>query len=347
VVAGRHLVQRAEAFDLGGVCGDDPPVGRPGVLAAGDPAASEPSEQGRPRHPDLAGEGGQPPLAGAEAALIGAVVVVQAGPQAQLADQVLDLAVACALAGARNFREAGDHAADLPQGVLARLGGVPHPLRRRIIAPSETRIRTLIQAIGADLLDDLTGGWLRALADAGRLDEALTAIAIDGKWLRGVLDGQVKLFAAMLHDRKVIIGQVRVPDDTTEATQVKELLRGVDLENAVVTADAAHSCRETAQYIAGKGEDGGREADYFLFVKGNAPSLQRAAFGAIQASGAGRAPDYTELDRSHGRVTRRSIWARPSHATETAYSTTSRYETQVSNDFGDPVAAPQRLWPIQ
>ena len=83
----------------------------------------------------------------------------------------------------------------------------------------------------------------------------------------------------------------------------------MDLENAVVTADAAHSCRETAQYIAGKEEDGGREADYFLFVKGNTPSLQRAAFDAIQASGAGRAPDYTELDRSHGRVIRRSIWA--------------------------------------
>jgi predicted transposase YbfD/YdcC len=221
---------------------------------------------------------------------------------------VLAVAVACALAGARNFREAGDHAADLPQGVLARLGGIPHPLRRRINAPSETRIRTLIQAIGADHLDDLIGGWLRALADAGRLDEALTAIAIDGKWLRGVLDGQVKLFAAMLHDQKVIIGQVRVPDDTTEVTQVKELLRDVDLGNAVVTADAAHSCRETAQYIAGKEEDGGREADYLLFVKGNTPSLQRAAFDAIQASGAGRAPDYTELDRSHGRVIRRSIW---------------------------------------
>jgi hypothetical protein len=29
--------------------------------------------------------------------------------------------------------------------------------------------------------------------------------------------------------------------------------------------------------------------------------------------------------------------SKPSHATETAYSTTYRYETQVSNDFGDPV----------
>jgi len=82
----------------------------------------------------------------------------------------------------------------------------------------------------------------------------------------------------------------------------------VDLENAVVTADAAHSGAETAKYIAGSQQDGGRESDYFLYVKGNTPSLQRACFDAIQASGEGRAPDWTELDRSHGRTVRRSIW---------------------------------------
>jgi hypothetical protein len=91
---------------------------------------------------------------------------------------------------ARNFRELGDQAADLPQGVLARLGGKPHPLRRKIIAPSETRLRTLIQDLDADALDELIGGWLRALAQAGRLEGLLTAIAIDGKWLRfGVPSG--------------------------------------------------------------------------------------------------------------------------------------------------------------
>ncbi len=74
---------------------------------------------------------------------------------------ILAVAVACALAGARNFREAGDHAADLPQDVLSRLGGKPHPLSGRIVAPSETRIRTMVQAVGADFLDDLIGRWLR------------------------------------------------------------------------------------------------------------------------------------------------------------------------------------------
>ena len=113
---------------------------------------------------------------------------------------VLAAAAACTLAGARTFREIGDHAADLPQDVLRDLGGRPHPLRRKVIAPSETRIRTLLHLIDAGALDQVLGGWLRDLADAGRLDGLLTAIAVDGKWLRGVLDGQVKLFSAMLHE---------------------------------------------------------------------------------------------------------------------------------------------------
>jgi predicted transposase YbfD/YdcC len=221
---------------------------------------------------------------------------------------MLAVAVACVLAGAKNFREIGDQAGDLPQEVLARLGGKPHPLLRTIIAPSEKRIRTLLQEIDAARLDELTGGWLRELADAGRLQNLLRAIAIDGKWLRGIGDGQqVKLFAAMLHEHKVIIAQHAIPEDTNEITQVRELLDPVDLAGAVVTGDAAHAQRQTAAYIAGPAEDGGRESDYFLFVKGNQPGLQRAVYDAIQAGGP-REPDHVEIDYSHGRIIKRSLW---------------------------------------
>jgi hypothetical protein len=137
---------------------------------------------------------------------------------------VLAVAVICVLADAKSFREIGDQAADLPQELLAALGARPHPLRRRITAPSEKRIRTLLQELDAAALDVITGSWLRALAVTGRLDGLLTAIAIDGKWLRGVAGGQVKLFAAMLHEEKVMIAQHRIPDDTNEITQVRELL---------------------------------------------------------------------------------------------------------------------------
>jgi predicted transposase YbfD/YdcC len=244
---------------------------------------------------------------------------------------ILAVAVACVLAGAKSFREIGDQAGDLPQEVLARLGGKPRPLLRRITAPSEMRIRTLIQSLDAEKLDELTGGWLRALADAGRLDGLLRAIAIDGKWLRGAGDGQVKLFAAMLHEDKVMIAPHRIPDETTETTQVKELLEPVDLTNAVVTADAAHAQRETAAYIARPQDDGGRGSDYFLFVKGNQPGVQRAVFDLIQAAGKD-APDHAELDYGHGRIIKRSIWVTGAggldfpHAAQAARIRRDRYD---------------------
>jgi hypothetical protein len=165
---------------------------------------------------------------------------------------------------AGSFREIRDQASDLPQELLAALGGLLHPLRCRIVTPSEKRIRTLLQVLDAEVLDQVIGDWLRALAAAGRLEGLLTAIAIDGEWLRSVADGQVKLFAAMLHEEKVIIAQHRIPDDTSEITQVEELLDPVDLTDAVVTADAAQAQHDTAEYIGGKRIGRKREPDYLL-----------------------------------------------------------------------------------
>jgi predicted transposase YbfD/YdcC len=215
---------------------------------------------------------------------------------------VLAVAVTCVLAGARSFREIGDQAADLPQEMLAALGGARCPLRRKITVPSEKRIRTLLQDLDGAALDIMIGGWLRSLAAAGKPDRPLTAIAIDGKWLRGVGDGQVKLFAALTHEDGVIIAQHRIPDDTTETTQVRDLLDPVGLTGAVVTADAVHACRDTAEYIAGE-----RQADYLLTVKGNQAALQRAIFDKIQSE-CGAAPDHSATDLGHGRIVTRSIW---------------------------------------
>jgi predicted transposase YbfD/YdcC len=219
----------------------------------------------------------------------------------------LAVALVCVLAGARSFREVGDQTADLPQDMLAALGGVQCPLRRKIPVPSEKRIRTLLQDLDGDALGAVVGGWLRSLGAAGKparpQDGPAEHVAIDGKWLRGVGDGPVKLFSALQHGDGVIIAQTRVPDETNETTQVKALLDTMDLTGAVVTADAAHASRETAAYIAGQ-----RAADYLLTVKGNTPGLQRAIFDKIQAQCDAAAPDHSATDRGHGRTVRRSLW---------------------------------------
>lgn len=51
---------------------------------------------------------------------------------------VLAVAVACVLAGAKNFREIGDQVADLPQEVLRRLGGTSHPRDARSSLPARS-----------------------------------------------------------------------------------------------------------------------------------------------------------------------------------------------------------------
>ena len=76
----------------------------------------------------------------------------------------------------------------------------------------------------------------------------------------------MKLFAAMLHQEKVVIAQHAIPEDTNEITQVRQLLDSVGLDGAVVTEDAAHAQRETAAYLAGPEDERGWGADYFLCV---------------------------------------------------------------------------------
>ena len=189
---------------------------------------------------------------------------------------VLAVAACCALAGAKTYREIGDQAADLPQDVLARLGGRIPP------APSARSSLPARSGSAPSSRPSMPGAWTRSSAAGcgrwhrpGKSEPLLTAIAIDGKWLRGIADGTEKLFAAMLQEEKVIIGQHRIPAGTNEITEVKKLLDAIDLVNCVVTADAAHAQRDTAEYIAGKREDGGRDAAYAVTVKGNQPALQR------------------------------------------------------------------------
>jgi Transposase DDE domain len=117
-----------------------------------------------------------------------------------------------------------------------------------------------------------------------------------------VADGQVKLFAAMLQQEKAVIAQHHIPGDRNEITQVKQLLDPVDLTDAVVTADAAHAQRDTAEYIADE-----RNADCLLLVKGSQPGLQRAIYDTINEQ-CPAAHSHTELDYGHGRMVRRSVW---------------------------------------
>lgn len=98
-------------------------------------------------------------------------------------------------------------------------------------------------------------------------------VAIDGKTLRGSHDlatgksalHSVSAWACAL---KLCIGLKSVDDKSNEIPAVQELIEMLDLQGAVVTADAMHCQKETAELLLLKG------ADYILFAKGNQPKLK-------------------------------------------------------------------------
>jgi predicted transposase YbfD/YdcC len=220
---------------------------------------------------------------------------------------VLACAVVATLAGATNYRQLASQVADLPQSLLAELGARWNWFQRRFAWPSEATLRRVLQRIDAAELDRLVGAWL--YARAWRDGDGLLVIAVDGKVLRGAwtqVNDQVTLFSAMIHGHAVTIAQIRVPDGTNEITQVSQLLHNIpDAEqdqHTMITLDAAHTQRETAQHIAGE-----RGFDYTMTIKGNQPILQKQAWDRCRPLLAGE-HDHLLTERGHGRINRWSTW---------------------------------------
>lgn len=234
------------------------------------------------------------------------------------AGSVLVVMVFAVLAGARNFRQIGDRAADLPQDLLRRSGCPQHGLTGHYVAPSESTMRRMAHDIDADAADRRVGVWLHAETTAaalvhgrGRVVGDLVGIAMDGKTIRNSIcpgggpGSEIKLFSALLHDEAIVIAQLQIPEGTNETTQVKALLAGTDLTGMVVTGDAAHAQHATAAHLAFE-----RGGDYALTVKANQAALLDQIIAVLPPAAPG-SEHHVEIDRSKGRIVRRAIWLAP------------------------------------
>jgi len=182
-------------------------------------------------------------------------------------------AAACAvLAGHRSFIAIEEWVCDQSKEQLKRLGfryGRP---------PKERTFRRVLKyLVDADEVDQKLGLWV---AQQQPVLQGM-GVAIDGKTLRGSRDGDKKgvhLLSAVVHGSGVVVAQMRVSDKTNEIPCAKTLLAELDLEGAVVTADALHTQKETARYLVEE-----KQADYVLTVKDNQPTLHQDIAEQFQA----------------------------------------------------------------
>ena len=170
-----------------------------------------------------------------------------------------------------------------------------------------------------EAFDAAVGAWLMNLAGfatpaAGGVDHgvpacgALMQVRLDGKAIRGAKDAdgnQVRLLAALVGPdaaTAVVAAQAEVGKKTNEVPMATVVLGQIDLEGKVVTADALHTVKATANHIH---EHGGE----FVFpVKEN----RRALFDALDALPSDQVPvAHTATDKGHGRITTRTIQVLP------------------------------------
>jgi predicted transposase YbfD/YdcC len=219
---------------------------------------------------------------------------------------VLATALIAMLGGAAYFRQIADQVADFPQELLGKLGGRWCYFLTRFRTPCDRTVRRVFDCVDVAALESKIGAWLRKRAQHDT--DGTLRLAIDGKVLRGVWtdqNEQFTLFSAMIHCDGITIAQVKVPPNTNEITQVKALLDHVtsrEGERVIVTMDAAHTQRDTAEYLAGT-----RGFDYVMTIKGNQPTLRNAVMNkTVQL--VQNAPDHTVRERNRGRINTWETW---------------------------------------
>lgn len=146
-----------------------------------------------------------------------------------------------------------------------------HRLGYKRIPPKSTCFEDLLPEISADALAEALSRWVQDGLELS-LDEELSAVALDGKTLRGTLSAHQKaihLLSALDHKLGCVLSQMPVDQKTNEHKAAMELLESLVLEGRVITGDAIFCQREVCEKIRDRG------GHYFVIVKDNQPTLRQ------------------------------------------------------------------------
>jgi hypothetical protein len=191
---------------------------------------------------------------------------------------VLALAAAAVVAGMKGYTAIAGWVKDVPPPVLAdlylRAGASPAR------PPSKATIWRVVTDADAEVFDATVGRWLMSCQAAGQHESAgqgdpagLTPVRLDGKTIRGARDAegnQRHLLAALAGPAAqppVIAAQAEVGPKTNEVPMATQVLGQVGLNGKIVTADALHTVKATAEFIHKAG------GEFVLPVKQNRKAL--------------------------------------------------------------------------
>jgi predicted transposase YbfD/YdcC len=179
--------------------------------------------------------------------------------------------------------------------------------------PGKDTFRRVLGLLNPLVFQECFQRWLESLSvSADDESGSRRHVAIDGKTMRGSHDarnglGAMHIVSAWASDEGITLGQVATEEKSNEITAIPQLLEIIDVEDAVVTIDAAGCQKNIAATIV---QDGG---DYVLALKGNQGKLfddvQLVMDSCIRnGSTDGPVSHYLEAEEGHGRVEERQYY---------------------------------------
>lgn len=150
--------------------------------------------------------------------------------------------------------------------------------------------------------------WVRAVSDVTESE----IVPIDGKKVRRSHDrasGQraIELVSAWARANRLMLGQVKVSEDSNEITAVPQLLRMLEIKGCIVTVDALNCQKEIASEILAQ------KADYVLALKANQGNIYKdveSFFDAVvnDHTYGFQISTHQTVDGEHGRIETRKYW---------------------------------------
>ena len=138
-------------------------------------------------------------------------------------------------------------------------------------------------------------------------------ICIDGKTICSTAtmknhEKPMHIITALLADESVSLGQITVESKSNEIPAVRELIELLDIKGAVLTMDAMHCQKETAELVIDNG------GDYVLQLKGNQGNFYKdvyAMFDDKYMDETDKECEYemfTTIEKAHGRIEKRTCY---------------------------------------
>ncbi len=189
-----------------------------------------------------------------------------------LLGDIICISIMAVIAGADGPKAIGTWALSNEQWLRERLplpGGIP----------SHDTIGRVLMALKPAAFQKCFQNWIASVMNRDANEES-DMIAVDGKALRRSHDaksglGPLHLVSAWAVQRGISLGQLATAEESNEITAIPELLEQMEIEDAIVTIDAAGCQKKIAEtIIRGK-------ADYVLSLKGNQSKLHCAVMDYI------------------------------------------------------------------